>query len=356
VRGRASRKSNLSQADCAPSATVYRLSAENPLNLPRNRRMFFSVIVPTFNRPTSLQRCLAALSRLSYAKNEYEVIVVDDGGSADIGEAVAAAQSEMNVSLIRQVNCGPASARHNGAQYANGDFLAFTDDDCEPSAEWLDGLKAALQAKPDALAGGRVVNGLAGNPYAEASQSISEFCYSHFNRESNNGKFFESNNIALAKVLYRRVGFDETYPLNVSEDRDFCDRWLASGLKMMCAPKAIVVHRHQMGFVKFCRQHFSYGRGAWAYSVSRIRRNRGRVPFEGWRFHLGLVLSPFRRARFGRAVRLSNLIFLTQMIVVAGYVWERFVFQSPQRLIQHRPEERYTTTTQIDGRRLNTPT
>ena len=43
--------------------------------------MMFSVIVPTFNRPDPLQRCLAALDRLAYPKNEYEVIVVDDGGS-----------------------------------------------------------------------------------------------------------------------------------------------------------------------------------------------------------------------------------------------------------------------------------
>ena len=332
---RASQKSSLSQGRSCPGIARYRVPTENLVSLLRNRRLLFSIIVPTFNRPTSLQRCLRALARLSYPKNEYEVIVVDDGGSADIGEVIAATQSEMKVSMIRQGNCGPACARHNGARHASGDFLAFTDDDCEPSTDWLKGLKAALQMSPEALVGGRLVNGLAGNLYAEASQSISEFCYSHFNREGNKENFFESNNIAMAKVLYQRVGFDETYPLNVSEDRDFCDRWLANGLKMVCAPNAMVVHHHQMGFRGFCRQHFNYGRGAWAYSVSRIRRNRGRVPFEGWRFHLGLILSPFRNARFSRAVRLSGLICLTQMVVVAGYAWERFVFQSPQRQARH---------------------
>ncbi len=43
----------------------------------------FSVIVPTFNREAQLGACLQALSCLAYARDEFEVIVVNDGGDRD---------------------------------------------------------------------------------------------------------------------------------------------------------------------------------------------------------------------------------------------------------------------------------
>ncbi len=39
----------------------------------------FSIIVPTFNRPTQLAACLTALARLDYPRDRFEVVVVDDG-------------------------------------------------------------------------------------------------------------------------------------------------------------------------------------------------------------------------------------------------------------------------------------
>jgi GT2 family glycosyltransferase len=276
--------------------------------------MTFSVIIPTFNRPKQLGQCLAALSRAAYPKDQYEVIVVDDGGSADLGPVVAPVQDALNVRLIRQRHSGPASARNNGAARATGRLLAFTDDDCEPDGNWLRALRHALESRPEALVGGRVINALTENVYAVASQMIIDYCFAHFNADPANARFFSTNNIAVAAELYRQAGgFDRSFRF-ASEDRDFCDRWLSRGLKLALSPEAVVLHRHAMDLRGFWRQQFAYGRGARVYATARRRRGAGPVPFEGWRFHLGMLAAP--------TVNLCALALMSQTAVAAGYAWE----------------------------------
>jgi glycosyltransferase involved in cell wall biosynthesis len=305
--------------------------------LPGKNNVRFSVIVPTYNRPDALRRCLLALSHLSYPKDEFEVIVVDDGGAPDLRPIISPLVSSMNVKLFHQPNRGPASARDNASRQAIGEFLAFTDDDCEPVPEWLSAFEVALIGQPEVLAGGRMINALPLNPFAATSQMISEYSHDYFNGDCANAKFFESNNIAVARSVYRRLGFDGNFPTNAGEDRDFCDRWLAAGLKMVWAPDAVILHHHHMDVAGFCLQHFGYGRGAWAYATSRQLRKRGPVPFEGWLFHLGLVLSPFSKAPTLKAIRLSLLALLTQVCVIAGYACERFLFRTSRRVVDSAP-------------------
>jgi glycosyltransferase involved in cell wall biosynthesis len=280
----------------------------------------FSVIVPTFNRPQDLTQCLAALTRLDYPKNEFEVIVVDDGGGAHLEPIVEKFCDEIQLTIVRQPNRGPAAARNNGAAHAGGTFLAFIDDDCRPLPEWLRALDTAVTRAPNALIGGRVVNGLPGNPNDAASQQIVDYLGEHFNRDPEHGRFFPSNNIAVPSELFRAIdGFDENFQRSASEDRDFCDRWLGRGLRLVTVPDAIVLHSRGMSFVGFCKQHFLYGGGAFHYAMARRKRNGGSVPFEGWRFHAGMILSPLHGSLRPSAFYQSLLILLSQIAVIGGY-------------------------------------
>ena len=233
----------------------------------------WSVVVPTYNRPRQLARCLAALADLHPPGGGFEVIVVNDGG-IDVRHIVAAS-SVTNIRFLSQANAGPGAARNHGARAALGSWLAFTDDDCEPDRDWLRAFERSLLPSPGALVGGTVVNSLVDNVYAETSQQLAGFVERWFDGTAKE-RFFTSNNLAAARTAYLEVGgFDESFGISAGEDREFCDRWFAQGRLSITAPDARVRHSHMLTLRSFLRQHFAYGCGAAAFR--RVRRSAGRA-------------------------------------------------------------------------------
>lgn len=145
-----------------------------------------SVIIPTFNRPRQLQACLAALTATTYPRDRFEVVVVDDGGGADLQPIIDAAHASLDVRLARQANGGPASARNAGAALARGALLAFTDDDCLPDPDWLPALARRAAAQPGHLIGGATVNVVETNPFSAASQHLVSYLYEYTERQRGN--------------------------------------------------------------------------------------------------------------------------------------------------------------------------
>lgn len=279
----------------------------------------FSVIIPTFERPASLRNCLDGLARLDVPAGGFEVIVVDDGGAAALEPALTGYQNEMCVRLVRQARGGPGAARNAGAAVARGRFLAFIDDDCVPTPAWLGTLARALEPHPERMVGGLVTNALTSNPYADASDRISRFVYDYYRRDDARERFFTTNNIALARELFRSLGgFTTMIPSRTAEDKEFCDRWRERGLELRHVPEAVVHHAHDLTFLSFLRQHYHYGRGILAFRQMRRARTHGPLVPEPSGFYLGLVTSPLKSSAQGRSLRAALLIALAQLATVAG--------------------------------------
>lgn len=104
-----------------------------------------SVILPTFNRASSLKE--AARSVLSQSWRDLELIIVDDASSEDIGKVV----EELADGRVRYVrhdtNGGASRARNTGLATAKGRFIAFQDSD----DLWLPGKLARQMAQFDTL-------------------------------------------------------------------------------------------------------------------------------------------------------------------------------------------------------------
>lgn len=131
-----------------------------------------SIVIPTHNRHEQLKHCLQALVCLDCAGIQFEVVVVDDGSPMPVCDVVNAFVDTLDVTLVSQNQMGPAAARNAGANRAQGEFLAFIDDDCIPSRGWLVALATQFTMHPDALLGGQLTHDTSINIYAVTSQLI----------------------------------------------------------------------------------------------------------------------------------------------------------------------------------------
>lgn len=297
----------------------------------RSRDPFFSIIVPTYNRPQQLRRCLESLARLDYPRHRYEVILVDDGSSTPLASIIEPFQQSIDIQYIRKQNSGPASARNAGAAVARGRYLAFLDDDCQPTEEWLRVLENHFDRYPDRLLGGITLNTIPDDLFAVTSHAIMEMVYSFFNPDGGEARFFASNNMALSTDLFRDLsGFDEQFRYPGAEDRDLCDRMRHQGGKLLLIPGARMLHYHPMDLRRYCKQMFRYGRGAFMYHRFRAERGSGHF-WQDARMHLKLpwlALAPIKQLPPSQVPAVMALLLLWQVANMAGFIYEMLTFQS----------------------------
>jgi GT2 family glycosyltransferase len=196
-----------------------------------------SVVVPSFNRPELLDRCLAALIAQEIEPWSFEIIVADDAASEATCRQVErwTRAARERGTFIRYVPtsgaCGPAAARNAGWRAARGAVIAFTDDDCIPQPGWL---AAGLAAFTGAVAAvdGRVVMPLPPVP----------------TDYEKNAAGLEQAEFATASCFYRRDaleavgGFDERFRAAWREDSDLYFRVLDLGLPVARACDAVLLH------------------------------------------------------------------------------------------------------------------
>jgi len=275
------------------------------------------VIVPTRDRPAALGECLQALA-LQTAAETLEVIVVDDGSSA-AGEVVEVVARHPRARLVHASGFGPAAARNLGAAAAHGPILCFTDDDCVPRNDWAERLAEAIDAGADAAAGSTLS---AGGSLAAASELVAGAPAGGRPQGGGLLTFAPSNNLAVSKLVFDALPFDESYPDAAAEDRDWCARLAASGCALHHVPGAVVVHRQQLTLGRFLKRQVRYGEGAY-----RFRSGHGGRPprLEPAGFYLALV----RRA-FGQGGRVGVLVVVAQAATAVGFVkgWARAHGQS----------------------------
>lgn len=193
--------------------------------------MRVSVIVPTYRRPNLLAKCLKQLAPevQNLPPSAYEVIVSDDGRSDETRAVVAACGYA--VRLVDGPSRGPAANRNVAASFATGPFLAFTDDDCEPSAGWLSAILGVAESASVDVIEGRTIADRRRRSRSELSP-INEV-----------GGVLWSCNFAISREFFSRIGgFDERFPYASFEDVDLYYRCLQQGARIKFVSEAVVVH------------------------------------------------------------------------------------------------------------------
>lgn len=226
--------------------------------------MRVSIIIPTYNRPRQIAECLDWLEKLEFPRDQFEVIVVDDGSPIP----VTSGSRPYQLTILRQDNAGPASARNHGAAKAKGELLAFIDDDCHPAPDWLGEMVAHW--KPNTLVGGRTRAAYEDNPYSVFNQQLLDAVCEWFRQHHSPLDFFASNNILLSAADFARMkGFSTSFPLAAAEDRDFGVRFRDLGGTLYQVQTALMDHLHFQNLASFTEMHFRYGRGAAMFHALR---------------------------------------------------------------------------------------
>lgn len=206
-----------------------------------------SVIIPTFNRRSTLQKCLAALA--AQTCRDFEAIVVDDGSIDDTVSYCTNADLPFPLHFISQVNQGAGAARKAGVENAAGDLLLLINDDTIASPTLIaDHLRQHRAHRREKIA---VLGNFQYPP--ECRQRALSYYLSRdplfFPQATlapglhNQSAYFITCNISVARHAVRSVGsFDHQF--RVAEDTDLGIRLLAAGYKILYDPSISAIHDH----------------------------------------------------------------------------------------------------------------
>jgi glycosyltransferase involved in cell wall biosynthesis len=194
-----------------------------------------SVIIPALNEERMIGRCLESLTTVHFARERFEVILVDNG-SRDKTLAIAESfQDRINIRILQKTGVKISGLRNTGARVALGDILAFLDADCLAPGEWLE--RILTLAPADGA-------GVLGAHYLLPADSTWVGRTWHVYQEA--PKSGEVSHIPAGDLIMRREdflrlgGFDESIQTN--EDYELCERARAAGMKVRAFPEIGVVH------------------------------------------------------------------------------------------------------------------
>jgi hypothetical protein len=225
----------------------------------------FSVIICTRNGSERIGGCLDAVRKLEGV--DFETILVDDGSADGTADLVAAHFPW--VKLLRLDPCGLSAARNAGAAAADGEILAFTDDDCMPDREWLLRLDRVFANGRFAAAGGPNLPPLP-RSWREAVVCAAPGAPSHVMLDDVEAEHLPGCNLAVTKAAFDAIGgFDPQFH-TAGDDVDFCWRLHDAGFRLGFAPGAFVWHWRRPAVRAFLRQQIGYG-AAEKLLISNIR-------------------------------------------------------------------------------------
>jgi len=231
---------------------------------------YCTIIVLNYQGEKIIQATLESLAQLSYPKDRFEVIVVDNNSHDKSKEVINVFLKELSlttnhcslVTLFLDKNLGFAGGNNEGIHQAVGEYVILLNNDCAVEKNWLTELVKVAEKNEKIFAVGSKVYLLQTNRIQNAGILMFEDGYGRdvgavvkghtqdyaedvgqFNREK------ETYAACAVAVLYRKSILDTIGLLDDSffmyyEDVELSERARMNGYKIMYAPKAIVHHEH----------------------------------------------------------------------------------------------------------------
>lgn len=222
--------------------------------------MFFSIIIPLYNRPQEIKELLETLTRQTYT--QFEVLVIEDGSIDDAKTIVESFANRLDISYYQKPNEGQGFSRNYGFARAKGDYFVIFDSDCLIPSDYLDTVKNYLYTHHLDAYGGP--DG-ATSSFTPIQQAISYSMTSPFTtggirgNKKGIGQFHpRSFNMGISRQVWEKTGgFIIT---RLGEDIEFSIRIHKMGFKIGLIPDAIVYHKRRTSFTQFFKQLHFFGR------------------------------------------------------------------------------------------------
>lgn len=223
--------------------------------------MYYSFIIPVYNRPDEIDELLESLSRQKYS-GKFEVVVVEDGSKIDSREIVLKYSDRLDISYYYKENSGPGDSRNYGMQRAKGDYHIILDSDCIIPEDYLVEVNTYLNSKYVDCFGGPDA---ALDSFSEVQKAINFSMTSFLTTGGIRGgserlsKFQpRSFNMGISKKAFEASnGFGKIHP---GEDPDLTIRLWELGFESELFPRAYVYHKRRIDWKKFYIQVNKFGK------------------------------------------------------------------------------------------------
>lgn len=223
-----------------------------------------SVIVVNWNRKELLQRCLVSLKNQAF--RDYETIVVDNGSTDGSQEMIRQHFPEVRIVALDQ-NTGFSVGNNRGMEVAQGEFIAFLNNDTEADPQWLEELHKPLLSHSEV---GSCASKMLFYKRRDLINSTGQIFLSRGEgqdrgwMEPDAGQYETSSFIfgaSAGAAIYRRSVLDETgyfdedFSPAYFEDVDLSFRAQLRGHKCLYVPKALVFHHGRSTLGAFSSHH-----------------------------------------------------------------------------------------------------
>jgi glycosyltransferase involved in cell wall biosynthesis len=223
--------------------------------------MFFSIIIPVFNRPDEIDELLASLMKLEYNQN-FEIVIVEDGSTIKSNTIIEKYSGKLDVSYYFKENTGPGNSRNFGMQKAKGDYFILFDSDCIIPKNYLNEVVKAFQINYVDCFGGP---DQALDSFSDIQKAINFSMTSFLTTGGIRGGSEKINkfqprsfNMGISKKAFQASGgFGNIHP---GEDPDLSIRLWNLGFETKLFPKAYVYHKRRIDWDKFSLQVNKFGK------------------------------------------------------------------------------------------------
>lgn len=223
-------------------------------------KLFFSIIIPVYNRPQEIDQLLKSLAKQNF-KNRFEVIIVEDGSKKTSKKIVEKYLNNLAVQYFFKKNTGAGLSRNYGMERALGNYFIVLDSDVIVPNNYLKVVEKTLKENyTDAFGGPDSAHKSFTNLQKAINYSMTSLLTTGGIRGKKKaiGKFQpRSFNLGISKKAFEKTkGFSK---MKTGEDIDLTFRLWQNGFKTQLIENAFVYHKRRTSLKQFYKQTFAFG-------------------------------------------------------------------------------------------------